>query len=108
MSRQDMMKKLGLTPADFGEETLKDKYLAIVDNYLNETVKSRKYDSILSACSYADDDTDKVFQAEGIACRKWRSLVYRKCYNILAEVEAGNRNIPTEEELIAELPKLEW
>lgn len=103
---QEIMAKYGVTPADMGEETLKDKYLAIVDNYLNETVKAREYDSILSACSYADDDTDKVFQQEGIACRKWRSMVYRKCYDILAEVESGKREIPAD--IISELPKLEW
>lgn len=89
-------------------EEIKQQYLAMVDNYLDETVKTRGYDNILSACSYADDDTDKVFQAEGIACRKWRSLVYRQCLTILADVEAGKRHIPTEQELIAELPKLEW
>ena len=108
MSRQEMMEMLGASPADFGVKDLQQQYLSIVDNYLNETVKSRGYDNILSACSYADDDTDRVFQQEGIACRRWRSLVYRKCYDILDDVLAGKRALPTQEELLSELPKLEW
>ena len=89
-------------------EEIKANLLSSVDNYLNSTVQQRGYDNILSACSYAFDETDKVFAEEGKKALAWRSSVYRKCYDILADVEQGKRNIPTEEELLAELPVLEW
>ena len=44
--------------------------------------------------------------AEGKAFRAWRSAVWAKGYEILAQVQAGQRGIPTEAELIAELPVL--
>ena len=89
-------------------EEIKASLLQAVDNYLNSTVQAKGYDSILSACSYAFDETDEVFAEEGKKALAFRSGVYRTCYNILAEVEAGERDIPTEEELLAELPVLEW
>ena len=56
-------------------------------------------------CSYIDTGVQK-FDDEGKAFRAWRSAVWAKGYEILAEVQEGKREIPTEEELIAELPEL--
>ena len=74
---------------------------------MDKKAQERGYDGIMSACSYATS-TDNIFAAEGLACVKWRDAVWRKCYDILAEVKAGTRAIPTAEEVIAELPALEW
>lgn len=41
-----------------------------------------------------------------LSFRAWRSAVWAKGYEILAQVQAGERGIPTEVELIAELPEL--
>ena len=78
-----------------------------VQAYMDAKVQERGYDNIHTACSYANS-TDEVFKMEGTACLAWRDSVWRKCYNILAEVKAGTRPIPTLEEVIAELPVLEW
>lgn len=75
--------------------------------YMDDAVKARGYDGILSACSYINTGIER-FDSEGAACRMWRSAVWEKCYAILAEVQAGARAVPTVEELINELPKLEW
>lgn len=80
---------------------------ATAQAWMDKTAQTRNYDSILTACSYAGS-TDKTFNAEGTACKAWRDSVWRACYAIEAEVLAGTREIPTEEELIAELPVLEW
>lgn len=80
---------------------------AAVQNWMDKTVQQRNYDNIHTACTYAYS-TDETFKAEGAACLAWRDNVWRTCYNILNEVLAGTREIPTEEDLIAELPKLEW
>ena len=78
-----------------------------VQNWMDKTVQQRNYDNIGTACTYANS-TDSTFAAEGLACVKWRDAVWRKCYDMLAEVKAGTRAIPTADEVIAELPALEW
>lgn len=89
------------------ETELRKQLTDAVQHYMDDTVSERGYDGILSACSYCNS-TDETFRAEGQACLEWRDTVWRACYSILEAVLAGNRAIPTEEELIAELPKLEW
>ena len=78
-----------------------------VQDYMDATVQARGYDGILSACSYVDTGVEK-FDNEGAKCREWRSAVWAKCYEVLDDVLQGNRAIPTAEELLAMLPKLEW
>ena len=82
------------------------KYERAVEKYMDEAVAVRGYSSIVSACSYAG--APNPFQDEGIACLTWRGNVWAKCYEILAEFQAGTREKPTVEELIAELPVLVW
>ena len=78
---------------------------SVVQNVLDEEAKKLGYDSCLSVCSYVDTGVQK-FDDEGKAFRTWRSAVWAKGYEILDEVLAGTREIPTEEELLSELPKL--
>ena len=93
-------------PAPTAEE-IQAQLTAAVQAYMDSTAQTRGYDNIHTACSYANS-TDHIFAAEGQACLQWRDKVWRKCYDILAEVQAGSRDIPTVEELIEELPVLEW
>lgn len=76
-----------------------------VQHVLDTKAQELLYDNCLSVCSYIDTGVPK-FDAEGKAFRAWRSAVWAKGYEILAEVQAGKREIPTEEELIAGLPQL--
>lgn len=76
-----------------------------VQRVLDNKAKELNYDSCLSVCSYIDTGIAK-FDAEGRAFRAWRSKVWAKGYEILAQVQSGQRAILTEEELIAELPAL--
>lgn len=81
---------------------------AAVQDFMDKTVQERNYDNIHTACTYANS-TDAKFAAEGKACVIWRDKVWRVCYDILNAILSGARtNIPTAEELIAELPALEW
>lgn len=88
-------------------DEIKATLLKAVDNYLDTTVQERGYDNIAKCVTY-EGDIDPIFNREGTAAKQWRSKVYRKCYDILDEVMNGLREIPTEEELINELPKIEW
>lgn len=74
---------------------------------LDDFARTRGYDSILSACTYATSPTAK-FATEGQYCVQQRDATWAKLYQILTEVEAGTRPIPTWEEVEAELPALVW
>lgn len=76
-----------------------------VQHVLDSKAQELNYDNCLSVCSYIETGVAK-FDAEGKAFRAWRSAVWAKGYEILAQVQSGERTIPTEEELIAELPEL--
>ena len=76
-----------------------------VQRVLDSKAQELNYDNCLSVCSYIDTGVQK-FDDEGKAFRAWRSAVWAKGYDILAQVQAGLRPIPTEAQLIAELPQL--
>lgn len=80
---------------------------AAVQQHLDVKARERNYDGILSLCTYATSPNPK-FAAEGQAGVEWRDAVWVKCYEVLAEVEAGLREQPTVEQLIAELPVIVW
>ena len=107
MSRQSMAKKLNLTPANFGVEDLQKKYTKLVQNYMDKIVQAKGYDDVFTCISYVDS-TDEIFRREALAVLAWRDKVWRLCYDVLAEVNAGKRAVPSELELLAMLPKLEW
>lgn len=87
-------------------EEIQAMLTAKVQKYLDTTAQKLGYDSCLSMCSYVNTGVTK-FDEEGEAFRKWRSAVWAKGYEILDAVKAGTREIPTEEELFAELPAIE-
>ena len=70
-----------------------------------QIVKELNYDSIFTAITY-ENDTNVKFAKEAEAFKAWRSQVWTICYAVLDDVLAGNRTMPTKEELIAELPEL--
>ena len=92
------------TPEEIAEQIQKQLTDA-VQHVLDSKAQELNYDNCLSVCSYIDTGVAK-FDAEGRAFRAWRSAVWAKGYEILAQVQAGQRQIPTEEQLISELPKL--
>jgi hypothetical protein len=80
----------------------------IVRSWMDACVQARGYDNLMTAISYTDDLEHMAWQAESIAVKRWRSRVYDALQVIEADCLAGTRNIPTAEELITELPVLEW
>lgn len=84
------------------ESGIQKKLTDAVQNWMDRRAQERGYDNIASACSYIQS-TDAVFQAEAEVCVAWRDRVWRYCYNVLDQVMAGQRTIPTAEDLLAEL-----
>lgn len=94
-------------------EALVKHYDGVVQKRLDDIARSFGYGDpnrpevspILHAISYAEEPAVPRFQNEGRALRAWRSLVWVTAAGILNAVKAGERAIPTEAELLAELPE---
>ena len=92
-------------PKEWMEAELQKQLTDAVQHVLDSKAQELNYDSCLSVCTYVDTGIPK-YDDEGRAFRAWRSAVWAKGYEILAQVQAGERDIPTEEELLAMLPEL--
>lgn len=80
---------------------------AAVQHRLDTFARTRAYDGILSAATYATSAVPK-FAAEGQYAVQARDATWAACYTIMADVQAGLRPMPTIEHVLAELPTLEW
>jgi hypothetical protein len=84
---------------------------AIVDSVqarLDTFARTRNYDGILSACTYASSMVPK-FKAEGLYCVGSRDNTWAALYNGLAEVQAGTRPMPSSyADIEPLLPELAW
>ncbi len=94
-------------PPPLTPERIKQELTFSVQRHLDATAANMGYDNIYTACTYADEPAVPLFQQEGQALRAWRSLVWAHCHTVMAAVAAGQRAVPTSEELIAELPALQ-
>lgn len=74
-----------------------------IQEYIDKEAKALGYDDIVSACSYAG--YPNKYQEEAIALGSFRSSCWNTAYTIQDDVEAGNRTMPTVDEVLAELPK---
>ncbi|MBR6511127.1 MAG: hypothetical protein IKT51_02665 [Phascolarctobacterium sp.] len=90
------------------EEEIQAQLEQGIEAWMNTVVAERHYDSIDTCIARYTDSPNPKYAQEAKAVKDWNTLVWDKCWGILAEVKAGTRPIPTLEEVIAELPKLEW
>jgi hypothetical protein len=79
----------------------------MVQNKLDDFAKSRNYDSILSAATYATSAIPK-FQQEGQDAVNVRDTTWASLYKIMTDVMTGKRAVPTIADIMAELPVMEW
>lgn len=87
---------------------LQASIVAATQARLDDFARTRGYDGILSACTYATSTVTK-FQAEAQYCVQARDATWAKLYEMLAEVQAGTRPMPSGfEDIEAELPPLNW
>lgn len=83
-------------------------FTASIQKRLDDFARTRNYDSILSACTYATSAVAK-FKTEGQACVNLRDATWAAAYNILANVQAGKRPMPTSiADIEADLPVAVW
>lgn len=90
------------------DQAILDECVSNTQKRLDDFAKTRNYDGILSACTYATSSVAK-FQTEGQYCVNSRDATWAKLYSMLKEVEAGTRPKPSGyADIEAELPELLW
>lgn len=77
-----------------------------IDRYLDAQAQSFRYESIRTMVTY-ENDTNPKFNAEGVGAKAFRSAVYTLGVSLIGEVQSGMREVPTEAELLALMPKLD-
>jgi len=78
--------------------------IAVIQKYLDTSAQAKGYDDIKSAAlraGYAGP-----YQAEGTAFAIWMDACWAKSYTLLADVLANVITVPTDDELIAQMPVL--
>ena len=89
-------------------QKIKTSIVKTTQDRLDSFARTREYDGILSACTYATSPTTK-FATEGQYCVAQRDATWAKLYEILNEVESATRPMPNNfSEIETELPILEW
>jgi len=79
-------------------------YRAETRRFLNDQAMSMGFEGIDSAVTYADEPSFKQFQDDGIALRKWRSLVWKHATERIAAIGVVTSPIPALADLVASLP----
>ena len=89
-------------------EQLQTLVVQATQQRLDDFARTRNYDGILSACTYATSAVPK-FCIEGQYAVQARDTTWAALYALLAEVQAGTRPAPASFDDVAPLlPVLEW
>jgi len=84
---------------------------AAIDNHIDKVAHEKGYGRIglsPSAACLGYAAYENAYQAEAIAFGQWIASLWPAVFQIMGEVETGQRPVPTRDELIAELPVMEW
>lgn len=90
-------------PREETSEEIQKRYTQAAQSALDEFARSRSYDGIMSACSYAVS-TDDQFKREGEYCVALRDATWRQAYVILDDVVSGRIDLPSMDEFLSMLP----
>jgi hypothetical protein len=87
--------------------TIREMYRQRVQSHVDQVARTRLYDNGSSCASYAVS-TVEAWRLEAEAFVAWRDAVWQYVLGLFAEVQAGQTAIPDLEDLIAELPVIDW
>ena len=95
-----------IDPPPLTTEQIVAGFVTAIQQRLDDFAKTRGYDGIMSACTYATSTVPK-FQSEGQYCVGARDDTWSMAYDMLEDVQSG-ADVPTMEEVMASLPVLAW
>jgi len=79
---------------------------AAIDRHIDSVAKADKWDSRITCAMRAG--YPNPWQNKAIAFGQWMDACYAHCIQVQNDVSAGTRPVPTELQLIAELPIMVW
>lgn len=85
------------------QQSLKTAIIA----HLDAVAATRLYGSIEAAISYRGDP-NPIYASEAEALFEWRSAVWTYASVQLAKIDSGEREVPTMDTFVAELPVMVW
>ena len=88
-------------------EQIENSYINLIQTHMDSKAQEKKYDNIRSAALRAALP-NSPFHDEGVAAGEWMDNCWLIGYQVLAEVKNGERELPTEQEMISLLPELVW
>lgn len=94
-------------PAPPTPQQLLGQYRLAVQGHIDQVAGQRGYDSGTSCASYAES-TVPGWAAEASAMILWRDAVWQQVLSTFADVQSGKAEIPALEDLIADLPTIDW
>lgn len=95
-------------PLPLTDEQVQATFVAAIQQRLDDFARTRNYDNILSACTYATSSVPK-FAAEGQRAVDLRDQTWAAAYTILDDVLANRRSMPASiADIEDDLPALEW
>jgi hypothetical protein len=89
------------------QEQVIESFRVAIQSHVDAQAVSRRYDSGNSLATYVYS-TNAAWAAEAIAFVAWRDAVWAYAYAEMDRVLNGDREQPTIEELLEELPEMEW
>lgn len=95
-----------VSPSAPSSAELQAKYTALLDARIDSEAKSHGYDNRVT-CSMRAGYAGP-YQAECLAFALWMDACYESGQQVLADVTAGARPMPTPEAFLAELPPMVW
>lgn len=107
MTKEEQEVKFYADKTEAEAKALKGAYTTAMENFMDAQANTKGYTSRYTA-SLRVNSTVAKFKAEGQAYMDWMDTCYNLGYTVLAEVVNGIRPMPTIEEFLAELPKLDW
>ncbi|EGL63587.1 hypothetical protein AGRO_3656 [Agrobacterium sp. ATCC 31749] len=90
----------------FNAPTIAD-YENAIQNLVDSTAREKQFRDGVTLASYTAS-TKPNWAAEAQAFVAWRDNVWFYAYGELAKVQAGQRQQPSVEEFLAEIPPIEW
>lgn len=78
-----------------------------IQEHVDQAARSRQYNDGVTLASYTAS-TIPTWQADAVVFVVWRDAVWVYAYAELDKVQGGERDAPTVEAFIAELPAIAW
>lgn len=88
-------------------EKLLKEYETAIQDFLDKTAQSRGYDNTYTCLSYLNSTVEK-WKIESNKFLVWRDEVWTKVHAILDEFNAGKIPQPSLNDVIEQLPKIDW